>query len=79
MSSFPLPGGRIRVLFVASICFIVLGFASLWATSQLATNRSDHALRNVSTGVFAPDKGAITPASTITVNSLSDVADAAEG
>jgi CSLREA domain-containing protein len=72
---------RVRVLFVILFCVSFLGLSSLWARSQKATSRSEHAARrNFFTRSFLADKEKITPeGNTITVNSLSDVANSSDG
>ena len=66
MPSSPILRARTRVLLFISICVALIGFVSLWTSREPAS--------------AAPDKGAITPAaSTITVNSLADVANGSDG
>jgi CSLREA domain-containing protein len=79
--TFPLNYRRIRALLVIIFCLTFAAFGSWWATEQRATVRSNQQARyRVPLAALSPDKGGITPAaSTITVNSLSDVANGADG
>src|SRR5262249_14974698 len=81
MSLVPFQGARVRALSVISICALAMAVVSAWATRQHAGAATRPGGRHYSASRFAlPDTGRLTPeASTITVNSLSDVANATDG
>jgi CSLREA domain-containing protein len=81
MPSSPFRRLRTRALSVVSFCLIVFVLVSGWASSQRASKRSSNSHHsNAPRGASLPDKGGIRPeATTIVVNSTSDVADGGDG
>ncbi|HEX3231606.1 MAG TPA: CSLREA domain-containing protein, partial [Pyrinomonadaceae bacterium] len=81
MSPAPIRRVRIRALFVISLCTVLVTIGSVWASRQQAGAPSRQRSSRFSTTPFlVPDKGSIVPeASTITVNSTSDVANGTDG
>src|SRR5881394_1470688 len=80
MSPFRLSRPAIRALSLTAISVLFLSISLAWATRQQAGSRPFKSARNhFSSTVFA-DKGGITPdGTTITVNSLLDVANSSDG
>src|SRR6478672_10648880 len=79
MSPNPLarPNGRVLSLTAISVLFSI---SLVWASHQQAGTRSFKSARNHSSSPLFADKGGIKPeATTITVNSLSDVANGNDG
>src|SRR6185369_5964938 len=81
MRSFSLVRAASRPLFIISFCVIFLGLASFWAVNHQAADASNEVTdRRALTNLGFFDKGGITPAATtITVNSTSDIASATDG
>ena len=81
MRSFSLVRAASRPLFIISFCVIFLGLTSFWAVNHQAADASNEVTdRRALTNLGFFDKGGITPAATtITVNSTSDIASATDG
>jgi hypothetical protein len=70
---------RMRLLFILLGFLTVVALVTGWPSSQKAKAPSSHALHNVSAIPSLPDKGVVRPEATISVNSLSDVANGTDG
>src|SRR5215813_13604272 len=75
----PLRRRRIRALSVISFCIILVAVVAVWPSRQQA-NEPTRTTSYQASSLVVSGKGSITPeASTITVNSLSDVANGTDG
>jgi CSLREA domain-containing protein len=80
MSPFHLSRTAIRALTLTAISVGLLSISLVWASRQQASSPSPKRADNYSSSALFADKGGIRPeAATITVNSLSDVANASDG
>src|SRR5438128_11903995 len=69
-----------RALLVVSICVSLVTIVSVWAANQRASVGPIERTRHFASTSYLADKGGLTPeGNTITVNSLSDVANASDG
>jgi len=80
MSPFRLSRPVVRVLSLTAISVLLLSISLAWARRQQAGSRPFKSAGNHSSSALFADKGGIAPAAgTITVNSLSDVANGSDG
>src|ERR1700741_263869 len=81
MSPFHLSRPAVRALSFTAISVLLVSISLAWTSRQQAGSPSFKSARNHSSAsLFAPDKQGIKPdAATITVNSLSDVANGSDG
>src|SRR6185369_8661843 len=80
MSPFSLARPLVRVLSLTAISVLLVSISLAWVTRQQAGSPSFKPAGNHSAPSLFADKGGITPeAATITVNSLSDVANGSDG
>jgi CSLREA domain-containing protein len=79
ISPFTLARPVIRALSLTAISVLLVSISLAWASRQQAGSPSFKSALNHSSPALFADKGGITPAAIITVNSLSDVANGSDG